>query len=103
MPELTSCAPLPAAPDFLDFHTFTERLAMAGDSQAPCALALLRLDILNWPQDHDQPLNLGEIIAQAAIPILPGDTADSLAARLLPEEHKLYPRALAIACARLRG
>ena len=72
-PESPETVSLPAEsaspqvePDFLDFHTFTERLAMAGDSQAPCALALLRLDILNWPQDHDQPLNLGEITAQAA-------------------------------------
>jgi phosphoribosylglycinamide formyltransferase-1 len=36
----------------------------------------------------------GEIIAQARVPILPGDTADSLAARVLIEEHKLYPAAV---------
>lgn len=38
----------------------------------------------------------GPIIAQAEVPVLPGDTADSLAARILLEEHKLYPRALAM-------
>jgi len=43
----------------------------------------------------------GEIIQQASLPILPGDTADTLAARLLPVEHRLYPEALAKACATL--
>jgi formyltetrahydrofolate-dependent phosphoribosylglycinamide formyltransferase len=37
----------------------------------------------------------GPTIAQASVPVLPGDTADTLAARVLVEEHKLYPRALA--------
>jgi formyltetrahydrofolate-dependent phosphoribosylglycinamide formyltransferase len=38
----------------------------------------------------------GPIIAQARVPVLPGDTAESLAARVLVEEHKLYPGALAM-------
>ncbi len=38
----------------------------------------------------------GPVIAQARVPILPGDTPDSLAARVLAEEHRLYPRALAM-------
>jgi len=37
----------------------------------------------------------GPTIAQACVPVLPGDTAESLAARVLVEEHRLYPRALA--------
>jgi len=36
----------------------------------------------------------GPIILQAAIPILDGDTPDTLAARILEKEHKLYPRAV---------
>jgi len=36
----------------------------------------------------------GEIIMQARVPVLPGDTADALAARVLAEEHKLYPAAV---------
>jgi phosphoribosylglycinamide formyltransferase-1 len=36
----------------------------------------------------------GPIIAQAAVPIAAGDTADTLAARLLTVEHKTYPLAL---------
>jgi len=39
-------------------------------------------------------LDSGPIIAQATVPVLSGDTADTLAARILTEEHKLYPLAL---------
>ena len=39
-------------------------------------------------------LDAGPIIAQAAVPVLPGDTPETLAARVLAEEHKLYPAAL---------
>lgn len=38
----------------------------------------------------------GPIIAQASVPVLPGDTHELLAARVLIEEHILYPRALAL-------
>jgi phosphoribosylglycinamide formyltransferase-1 len=36
----------------------------------------------------------GPIILQAAVPILDGDTPDTLAARILVQEHKIYPRAV---------
>ena len=39
-------------------------------------------------------LDSGPAIAQAAVPVLPGDTVETLAARILIEEHKLYPAAL---------
>ena len=39
-------------------------------------------------------LDSGPIIAQVAVPVLPGDTPETLAARVLQEEHKLYPEAL---------
>ena len=39
-------------------------------------------------------LDHGPMVAQARIPVLPGDTEDSLAARVLVEEHKLYPHAV---------
>ncbi|HXR98186.1 MAG TPA: phosphoribosylglycinamide formyltransferase [Terriglobales bacterium] len=42
----------------------------------------------------DQTLDGGPIIAQAVVPVLAGDTADTLAARILIEEHKLYPQAI---------
>ncbi len=40
-------------------------------------------------------LDFGPILAQAVVPILPGDTADALAARVLTQEHLIYPRAVA--------
>lgn len=44
-------------------------------------------------------LDAGPIIAQAAVRVLPGDTAGTLAARVLAREHRLYPTAVAqIAC-----
>jgi phosphoribosylglycinamide formyltransferase-1 len=39
-------------------------------------------------------LDCGPIVAQAAVPVLPGDTPDSLATRVLEAEHRLYPHAL---------
>ncbi len=43
-------------------------------------------------------LDSGEIVAQARTPVFPGDNAESLAARVLAEEHKLYPAALGEVC-----
>jgi phosphoribosylglycinamide formyltransferase 1 len=40
-------------------------------------------------------LDFGPILEQAAVPIVPGDTADALAARVLTQEHLIYPRAIA--------
>jgi phosphoribosylglycinamide formyltransferase-1 len=40
-------------------------------------------------------LDFGPILAQAVVPILPGDSADALAARVLTQEHQIYPRAIA--------
>jgi phosphoribosylglycinamide formyltransferase-1 len=40
-------------------------------------------------------LDHGAILAQAAVPIVPGDTAQTLAARVLAQEHLLYPQAIA--------
>ena len=41
-------------------------------------------------------LDAGPIVAQAAVPVLPGDDADTLAARVIVQEHRLYPAALAL-------
>lgn len=40
-------------------------------------------------------LDHGDILAQAVVPVLPQDTADTLAARVLTQEHVIYPRAVA--------
>lgn len=42
-----------------------------------------------------QQMDEGPILAQAAVPVLPDDTEESLAARVLAQEHALYPAALA--------
>ena len=39
-------------------------------------------------------LDAGPIVAQAAVPVLPADTVDTLAARILVEEHRLFPQAV---------
>ena len=43
-------------------------------------------------------LDAGPIVAQAAVPVVPGDTAESLAARVLVQEHLLYPFAVRMVC-----
>jgi phosphoribosylglycinamide formyltransferase-1 len=39
-------------------------------------------------------LDAGPVVLQEAVPVLAGDTADTLAARILEVEHHLYPRAI---------
>src|SRR5687768_17383599 len=43
----------------------------------------------------NKDLDGGPIVLQREVPILPGDTADTLAARILEVEHRLYPEAIA--------
>ena len=43
----------------------------------------------------NKELDSGPVVMQEAVPVLPGDTADTLAARILEVEHALYPRAIA--------
>jgi phosphoribosylglycinamide formyltransferase-1 len=40
-------------------------------------------------------LDHGQILAQAVVPLMPGDTAETLAARVLTQEHVIYPMAVA--------
>jgi len=46
-------------------------------------------------------LDHGPILEQAVVPVLPGDTAELLAARVLTQEHLIYPKAIAALVARL--
>jgi phosphoribosylglycinamide formyltransferase-1 len=43
-------------------------------------------------------LDAGPILAQAAVPVVPGDTPETLAARVIVQEHILYPQALHMVC-----
>ncbi len=44
----------------------------------------------------DEGMDSGPIILQTAVPVLDGDDEDTLAARVLEQEHKLYPKAIAL-------
>jgi formyltetrahydrofolate-dependent phosphoribosylglycinamide formyltransferase len=48
-------------------------------------------------------VDAGPIIAQARVPVLPGDTAETLGGRVLAAEHRLYPEALRTALAESRA
>ena len=72
---------LPAFPG-LDTHA---RALAAGVKLHGCTVHLVT-----------EALDEGPIVAQAAVPVLPDDTAATLAARVLVQEHRLYPLALAL-------
>jgi phosphoribosylglycinamide formyltransferase-1 len=60
---------------------------------------------LTGPTVHfvDERFDEGPSIAQAAVPVLPSDTPDELAGRVLEAEHRLYPRVVeAVAAGRIR-
>jgi phosphoribosylglycinamide formyltransferase-1 len=44
-------------------------------------------------------LDAGPIVAQSAVPVLPGDTVETLSARILGQEHRLYPEAIGLVLA----
>lgn len=70
----------------LDTHA---RAIAAGDAEAGCSVHVVT-----------EELDAGAVLGQARVPILPGDDADRLAARVLAEEHRLYPSVLADFAAR---
>jgi formyltetrahydrofolate-dependent phosphoribosylglycinamide formyltransferase len=70
----------------LDTHA---RAIAAGDEEAGCSVHIVT-----------EELDGGEVLGQARVPILPDDDADTLAARVLAEEHRLYPQVLADFAAR---
>lgn len=72
---------LPAFPG-LDTHA---RALAAGVRLSGCTVHFVSAEV-----------DAGPIIGQAAVPVLPDDTPDSLAARVLAAEHRLYPRCLAL-------
>lgn len=69
-------------PAFPGLHTHQRAL------DAGCTVAGATVHLVTEELDH------GEILAQAIVPVLPCDTAQSLAARVLTQEHLLYPRAI---------
>jgi phosphoribosylglycinamide formyltransferase-1 len=69
-------------PEFPGLDTHARALA-AGVKRHGCTVHFVTAQL-----DH------GPIIAQASVPVLPRDTPDTLAARVLQQEHQLYPRAI---------
>ena len=72
---------LPAFPG-LDTHA---RALAAGVALHGCTVHLV-----------SEAMDQGPILAQAAVPVLPDDREDELAARVLAQEHRLYPAALRV-------
>jgi phosphoribosylglycinamide formyltransferase-1 len=69
-------------PKYPGLHTHDRALA-AGDSEAGCTV-----------HEVTAELDAGPILGQARVPILTGDDADALSARVLQQEHRLYPAVL---------
>lgn len=51
----------------------------------------------------DETLDGGPIILQRTVPVVEGDTVETLSARILEQEHKLYPEAVALVISRISG
>ena len=69
-------------PLYPGLHTHARALA-AGDREHGCTV-----------HEVTEQLDHGPILGQARVPVLPGDTPDTLAARVLVQEHHLYPEVL---------
>jgi phosphoribosylglycinamide formyltransferase 1 len=70
-------------PAFAGLHTHQRAI------DAGCQFAGATVHYVTAELDH------GPIVAQAVVPVLPNDTADTLAARVLTQEHLIYPQAVA--------
>ena len=69
-------------PKYPGLNTHARAIA-AGDAEAGCTV-----------HEVTAELDAGPILGQARVPVLPGDTAQALAARVLEQEHRLYPAVL---------
>jgi phosphoribosylglycinamide formyltransferase-1 len=70
-------------PAFTGLHTYQRAI------DAGCRFAGATVHQVTAELDH------GPILAQAVVPVLPGDDATTLAARILTQEHRIYPQAIA--------
>ncbi len=69
-------------PKYKGLNTHARAIA-AGDGEAGCSVHLLTAE-----------LDGGPVLGQTQVPIRPGDTPETLAARVLEREHRLYPKVL---------
>ncbi len=70
-------------PAFPGLHTHRRAI------ETGCEVAGATVHLVTAELDH------GPILAQAEVPVLPGDTEQTLAARVLSQEHRIYPQAIA--------
>lgn len=77
-------------PSFRGAHAVEDALK-AGVKITGCTVHIARLEVDNGP-----------ILIQAAVPILPDDTPETLHARIQVQEHQIFPQAIAIAAAKIR-
>ena len=71
-------------------HFVHEAVMAAGEKESGCSVHVV-----------DEEFDHGPVLAQAKIAVVPGDTPESLAARILEEEHRLYPKTIAEFCRKL--
>jgi phosphoribosylglycinamide formyltransferase-1 len=71
-------------------HHVHEAVLASGDTESGVTIHLV-----------DEVYDHGKVVAQEKVPVLPGDTPDDLAARVLAVEHELYPRVLKKLCAEI--
>jgi len=68
-------------------HFVHEAVIAAGDAESGCTVHVV-----------DEEFDRGPVLAQVRVPVLPGDNAETLAARVLEQEHRLYPQAITRFC-----
>jgi formyltetrahydrofolate-dependent phosphoribosylglycinamide formyltransferase len=68
-------------------HFVHEAVIRAGEKESGCSVHVV-------DEDYDH----GLVLAQAKVPVLPSDTPETLAEKVLKEEHKLYPKTLKEFC-----
>jgi phosphoribosylglycinamide formyltransferase-1 len=78
-------------PAFPGLESWAQALA-AGATETGCTVHYV-----------DHGMDTGRVIAQRRVPILPGDTAATVHARIQAQEHELYPAVIAQLAAKLRG
>jgi len=71
-------------------HHVHEAVLRAGETESGASVHLV-----------SEGVDEGELLLQARVPVLAGDTAESLAKRVLEQEHHIYPQALRILCEKL--
>ncbi len=68
-------------------HFVHEAVLKAEEKESGCSVHVV-----------DEEFDHGPVIAQAKVPVLPGDDAMTLAARVLEQEHMLYPKSIKEYC-----